>query len=34
MIYNLAAIPNDVLKKRRETLTESIGELFAAPAEV
>ena len=34
MIYNLAATPNDVPEERWETLTESVGELFAAPAEV
>ena len=34
MIYNLAATPNDVPEERWETLTESVSELFAAPAEV
>ena len=33
-IYNLAVAPSDVPEERRETLTESVGELFAAPAEV
>ena len=33
-IYNLAATLDDIPEERRETLTESVGELFAAPAEV
>ena len=33
-IYNLAATLDDIPEERRETLTESVGELFAAPTEV
>lgn len=33
-IYNLAATLDDIPEERRETLTESIRELFAASAEV
>lgn len=33
-IYNLAATPDDIPEERRETLIESVGELFAASAEV
>ena len=33
-IYNLAATLDDIPEERRETLIESVGELFAAPAEV
>ena len=33
-IYNLAVTSNDFPEERRETLTESVGELFAAPTEV
>ena len=33
-IYNLAATLDDVSEERREALTESVGELFAAPTEV